>query len=541
MSNAMKLVSVAEMIAIEKAANSKGLSYEMMMENAGANLARIVTSSFSHVKSKRAFGLVGKGNNGGDTLIGLSRMAEQGWEVCAYLVGKRNNRDEIVKSFVKSGGKIIIEVEDNRHTRLKALIKEYPLLLDGLLGTGISLPLRAPITKVLRDTKDTVEKMDIRPMIIAVDCTSGVNCDSGEVADDCLYADLTVCMAAVKMGMLRLPAFAYLGELHLASIGLPAGLKSWKSIKRIVADATLIKEQLPARPLDAHKGTFGTAMVVAGSLNYTGAALLAGKAAYRIGAGLVNLAVPSRLHAALSGHLPEATWLILPDQEGVIAENAAKLLLNNLNNVSALLIGPGFDLEETTKKFIEYLLSSKSKNISSSFGLIEAANNDKKMEMNKLPPMVVDADGLKLLAQIESWETLLPSTSILTPHPGEMAILTGRAKDEIQENRLIIVEQFARKWGHVVVLKGAFTLIASPDGHTCIIPVATPALARAGTGDVLAGMITGLLAQGLDPYPAAYTGAWLHAQAGLNVEIRMRGATSILAGDLLEEIPNVLR
>ena len=541
MSNAMKLVSVAEMIAIEKAANSKGLSYEMMMENAGANLARIVTSSFSHVKSKRAFGLVGKGNNGGDTLIGLSRMAEQGWEVCAYLVGKRNNRDEIVKSFVKSGGKIIIEVEDKGHSRLKALIKEYPFILDGLLGTGISLPLRAPITKVLRDTKDTVEKMDIRPMIIAVDCPSGVNCDSGEVADDCLYADLTVCMAAVKMGMLRLPAFAYLGELHLASIGLPAGLKSWKSIKRIVADATLIKEQLPARPLDAHKGTFGTAMVVAGSLNYTGAALLAGKAAYRIGAGLVNLAVPSPLHAALSGHLPEATWLILPDQEGVIAENAAKLLLNNLNNVSALLIGPGFDLEETTKKFIEYLLSSKSKNISSSFGLIEAANNDKKMEMSELPPLVVDADGLKLLAQIEGWETLLPSTSILTPHPGEMAILTGRAKGEIQENRLKIVEQFAKDWGHVVVLKGAFTLIASPEGHTCIIPVATPALARAGTGDVLAGMITGLLAQGLDPYAAAYTGAWLHAQAGLNVEIRMGGATSILAGDLLEEIPNVLR
>ncbi|MCH7480546.1 MAG: NAD(P)H-hydrate dehydratase [Chloroflexi bacterium] len=541
MSNAMKFVSVAEMIAIEKAANSKGFSYEMMMENAGANLARIVNSSFSHMETKRVLGLVGKGNNGGDTLIGLSRMAEQGWEVCAYVVGKRNNSDEIVKSFVKSGGKIIIEVEDKGHSRLKALIKEYPLILDGLLGTGISLPLRAPITKVLRDTKDTVEKMDIRPMVIAVDCPSGVNCDNGEVADDCLYANLTVCMAAVKIGMLRLPAFAYLGKLRLASIGLPAGLKSWKSIKRIVADATLIKEQLPARPLDAHKGTFGTAMVVAGSLNYTGAALLAGKAAYRIGAGLVNLAVPSPLHAALSGHLPEATWLILPDQEGVIAENAAKLLLNNLNNVTALLLGPGFGLEETTKKFIEYFLSSKTKKISSSFGLIEAENNDNKMEMSDLPPMVVDADGLKLLAQIEGWETLLPSTSILTPHPGEMAILTGMAKDEIQENRLKIVEQVARKWGHVVVLKGAFTLIASPDGYTCIIPVATPALARAGTGDVLAGMITGLLAQGLDPYPAAYTGAWLHAQAGLNVEIRMGGATSILAGDLLEEIPNVLR
>ncbi|MCH7663546.1 MAG: NAD(P)H-hydrate dehydratase [Chloroflexi bacterium] len=308
-----------------------------------------------------------------------------------------------------------------------------------------------------------------------------------------------------------------------------------------MADATLVKEQLPARPLDAHKGTFGTAMVVAGSINYTGAALLAGKAAYRIGAGLVNLAVPSPLHTALSGNLPEAIWLILPDQEGVIAENAAKLLLNNLNNVSALLIGPGIGMEETTKKFIEYFLSPKSKNISNSFGLIEVTNNDEKTEMRDLPPMVVDADGLKLLAQIEGWERLLPSPSILTPHPGEMAIITGIEKEEIQENRLKTVEKYAKDWGHVVVLKGAFTVIASPEGQTCIIPVATPALARAGTGDVLAGMITGLVAQGLNPYLAAYTGAWLHAQAGLAVEKRLGGATSVLAGDLLAEIPNVLR
>jgi NAD(P)H-hydrate epimerase len=204
-----------------------------------------------------------------------------------------------------------------------------------------------------------------------------------------------------------------------------------------------------------------------------------------------------------------------------------------------LLVGPGLGLEDTTKGFMAGLLSGDF-TTGGSMGLISQQINDNKKVESSLPPTVVDADGLKLLAQIEGWPNLLPSPAVLTPHPGEMAILTGESKESIQENRIEIAERYSKEWGHVVVLKGAFTLIASPDGQTALIPVATPALARAGTGDVLAGMIAGLLAQGLDPYTSAYAGAWLHANTGLSLAERLGSTMSTMAGDLLDEIPRVL-
>jgi NAD(P)H-hydrate epimerase len=160
-------------------------------------------------------------------------------------------------------------------------------------------------------------------------------------------------------------------------------------------------------------------------------------------------------------------------------------------------------------------------------------------DIGKIPPLVIDADGLKLLARIKDWHKRLPPASILTPHPGEMAVLSGMSKDEIQANRVEIAEQYARQWGQVVVLKGAFTVIASPEGQAGVTPVASPALARAGTGDVLAGMIVGLLAQGIPPFEAACAGAWLHAQAGL-AAARKGNPASVLAGDLIDEISSIL-
>jgi NAD(P)H-hydrate epimerase len=154
--------------------------------------------------------------------------------------------------------------------------------------------------------------------------------------------------------------------------------------------------------------------------------------------------------------------------------------------------------------------------------------------------MVVDADGLKLLAKIKDWHTSLPANTVLTPHPGEMAIMTGLSTEEIQADRIGIAKQYAKSWGHVVVLKGAFTVIAAPDERSTVIPVASPALARAGTGDVLAGLIVGLLAQGLDAYDAAVAGAWIHAQAGLIAADDLGSSASVLAGEVLEAIPDVM-
>jgi len=253
----------------------------------------------------------------------------------------------------------------------------------------------------------------------------------------------------------------------------------------------------------------------------------------------VTLGVPSPLHPALAGQFPEGTWLLLPHEMGVIAEGAAEIVLQNLGNASALLIGPGFGLEDTTKKFVNNLLSTSPGLKKSSIGFISPSLKGLDADNKKLPPLVIDADGLKLLAQITDWTSIVDKPAVLTPHPGEMAILTGLEVGEIQKDRIAVAETYAETWGHVVVLKGANTVIAEPGGRTAVVPVANPALARAGTGDVLAGIITGLRAQGLGAFESAVSGSWIHAQSGLLSARRMGTSTAVLAGDLLDSLPEV--
>ncbi len=392
---------------------------------------------------------------------------------------------------------------------------------------------------VLEQSLFIMSEMEEPPYIIAVDCPSGIDCDSGEAASECLPADLTVTMAAVKRGMLKLPAFEFVGDLALVDIGLPDELSSFYDLKTEVADYELVSGLLPDRALDSHKGTFGTALIVAGSINYTGAALLAGTAAYRSGAGLVTMAVPGPLHGVLAGQLPEATWILLPHEMGSIAGNASALT-KSLESASALLVGPGFGLEAKTKEFLEGLLTGKpnARKQTSQIGFVRQDVNED-VPVN-LPPMVVDADGLKLLAGISDWHMKLPPLSVLTPHPGEMSVLTGLSKEEIQIDREAVAAKYAKEWGHVVVLKGAFTVIAAPNGQLTMIPVASPALARAGTGDVLAGLIVGLRAQGLDAYDAAVAGAYIHAEAGLLAAEDLGTTASVLASDILNTIVDVI-
>jgi NAD(P)H-hydrate epimerase len=257
---------------------------------------------------------------------------------------------------------------------------------------------------------------------------------------------------------------------------------------------------------------------------------------------LVTLAVPAPVHAALAGRFPEATWVLLPHELGVISSNGSEVLAKNFERASALLIGPGFGTENSTKEFIENILEgrySAKKNVQR-IGFLHQETTKKEENNTKLPPMVVDADGLKLLAQVKDWQKKIPAPAILTPHPGEMSVLTELSKDEIQENRIAIASKYAREWGHVVVLKGAFTVIAAPDGRVTVIPVASPALARAGTGDVLAGLIVGLRAQGLEAYEAAIAGAWIHAQAGLYAADDLGTTASVLAGDVLDSVSDVI-
>lgn len=539
----MKLVTVEEMQSVEREANESGLTYEMMMEHAGNGLAYEVEQAYKHLKSGGVLGLVGPGNNGGDTLVALANLVEKGWSATAYILKVRPKDDPLVNRLISIGGSVIPIDQDPEFEKLEGAVQSHEVIMDGVLGTGITLPLKGKIAKSLTFIQNVLDQMPKKPKIVAVDCPSGVDCDTGKTAPESLAADLTVTMAAIKVGLLKFPANDLIGELRLVGIGLDdqdSRSMNWQSIKREVVDADWVRRRLPNRPREAHKGTFGTALIVAGSVNYTGAGLLAGKGAYLAGVGLVTMAVPAPLHTALAGHFPEGTWLILPHEMGVIDESAAEVVLENLGRATAMLLGPGFGVEDKTEKFLANLIASTPQSRRVRIGFVAAEIEDEKEEKISLPPLVIDADGLKLLKRIPDWSGKLPETTILTPHPGEMAVLTGLSVPEIQSNRIDITEHYARKWGHVVMLKGANTVIAEPNGRTAVIPVASPALARAGTGDVLAGIIVGLRAQGLEAFEAAVSGGWIHAQSGLGAA-KSKGTTiSVLAGDLLEAMIDVV-
>lgn len=535
----MKLVRVAEMQAVEREANEKGWTYAQMMEKAGLGLAEIVESFYGYEDRRVVVGLVGAGNNGGDTLIALETLASAGWQARAYIVGSRPLDDPLVPRLAAAGGAVKLANDDTRFVALDTWLGDATVLLDGVLGTGVRLPLKPEAARVLGHVK----AYDGLPDVVAVDCPSGVDLESGEVADETIPASVTVCMAAVKTGLLCFPAYSLAGTIEVVDIGLPEGIKTWEAIRLQTVTDDMVSALLPVRKPDSHKGTFGTVGVVAGSISYTGAAYLCSEAAYRIGAGLVQIAAPAPLHAALAGQIPEATWVMLPHEAGFIAESAAEELAKHLERITVLVWGPGFGMQDTTSAFVRLLVEGKldrGKSKSIGFAPSAAPGTSGSAPGNPLPPMVIDADGLKLMARVDNWPKKLPGTAVLTPHPGEMAILTGLSVQEIQADRLGIALRYAREWGHVVVLKGAMTVIAEPGGEVRVIPIATSALAHGGTGDVLTGMIAGLRSQGLSPFAAAVAGAWIHAQSGLVATEQVGHEASVLAGDLIEALPEVL-
>ena len=531
----MRLLSVGEMKQIESAADSQGFSYEKMMLKAGNELARVVHKRYFSNESNHAVGLIGSGNNGGDTLIALSSLCTLGWTATAILLKPRTETDKPLQGLLENGGSVLDLSEKGAERRLKSIIEPSNVILDGVLGTGFHLPLSPEYAKLLSEIKKLLDDQTV----VAVDCPSGVECDSGAASPEALDADLTVCMEAVKQGLVRMPGFLKCGEMVTVDLGITRAAKVELSLDRQVADDDLALGLIPSRPRDAHKGTFGTVMVIGGSINYTGAPVLAARAAYRVGAGLVQLAIPASLHPVIAGSIIEGIWLLLDEENGVIAESAAPVIKSHLEKITCMVVGPGIGRDETTARFIRALLMGAVEQHVKTMGFIR----EEKGAISTgaaLPAWVIDADALRILSGVPEWWTHLASHGVLTPHPAEMAALTGLKVEEIQKDRENIALEHAKKWGQVVVLKGALSVIAEPGGRCVIIPAATSALAKAGTGDVLSGLIAGLIAQGAAPFDAAVAGAWLHAQAGIFAAEEVGSEASVMAGDLIEILPYVL-
>ena len=538
----MKIFRVAEMVAAEKAADAAGVSYAQLMETAGKCIADAIIER-SPVLGVNVLVLVGPGNNGGDGLVAGRYLAEAGADVAFYLTIPRDAAvDENFAKIQTMGLFTLIAEYDQRFRVLRTRLIVTDILIDGLLGTGVKRPIGGNLAKLMRQVsagladrraelaaqqqtrltsiaefgqrgKGQGAPAPERPFIVAIDCPSGLNCDTGALDPLALPADLTVTFAGPKRGHFIFPGAAACGEIVVGDIDISPALPEVKAVPLELATQEMIQDLLPKRPLSGHKGTFGKVLIATGCEQYRGAPVLAAKGAFRAGAGLVGLAVPRVVRETAVLQLPEATYPPTADDE-MFSDQSANLLLETIEQYSAVLVGPGLGIADS---FIDSFFNSQT--------------------IERLPPVVVDADGLNVLAKRENWHKQLPPNSILTPHPAEMARLMRIEMREMRErDRVETAVSQAKAWGHIVLLKGAYTVIANPDGQATILPFANPVLAVGGSGDVLSGVILSLLGQGLSPYEATVLGGYFHGATGQLYP----GQSGLLASEIADLIPQVI-
>ncbi|MBI4216393.1 MAG: NAD(P)H-hydrate dehydratase [Chloroflexi bacterium] len=515
----MKLVTSAQMRELERRASGLGLSAELLMEKAGLAVAQEVRKLLDRVAGRRILVLVGPGNNGGDGLVAARHLDDWGASVTLCLTARRHQEGDLNLRRCRERDIPYFEAEgDPGLASFRRALAGSELVIDALLGTGNLRPIAGGVKEILALVAEAKAQ---RPalVVVALDLPSGLDADSGAVDPATLVADVTVTLGYPKRGLFAFPGADRVGRIVAVDIGLPAHLAG--DIRVSLVSPEWVRTHLPLRPQDAHKGSFGRVLVVAGSRQYVGAARLACAGALRVGAGLVTLAVPPDIQPLMGGMMPEVTYLPLPPEEpGLAHPAAAEAILGRLAEYNALVVGPGLGREAKAAGLVRHLL----------FSLAAAGS----------PALVLDADALNILAETPGWPAQLKARAVLTPHPGEMARLRGLTVPQVQAQRLELAGEAAREWGQVVALKGACTVVAAPDGESQLCPFVNPGLASGGTGDVLSGAIAGLLAQGLSPQAAAVCGVYLHGLAG-ELAWEELGDAGMVASDVAEQLPRAIR
>jgi hydroxyethylthiazole kinase-like uncharacterized protein yjeF len=509
----MKIVTAEQMREIDRRATAEyHVPSLLLMENAGLEVCEAADRMLSGADGRSILVISGKGNNGGDGFVAARHLTDAGAEVTIAIA---SDVDEI-KGDARTNLEIVFRMgirclEIYEISDLRDPMESCDLIIDALLGTGI----KGAVTGLAAEIIGAINGSG-RP-VLSVDLPSGVNADTGELVGPCVDATETVTLALPKLGLVTYPAAKHTGDLTIGDIAIPDALVEKMDTKLDLITDEMVRNLLPTREPDAHKGTYGHLAVFAGSVGMTGAACLSSEAAARVGAGLVTLGCPRSLNDVLEVKLTEAMTIALPETPtrslSRDAVDAAQDLLMRCNSVA---IGPGLGHDTDTVKFVHILLPKL------------------------IHPMVIDADGLNAVADDTEVLSRLSAPAVITPHPGEMSRLTGTSTALIQSHRLIAAKDAAAKFGVVVVLKGAGTVIASPDGRAFINPTGNAGMASGGMGDVLTGAIGGFLAQGLSALDAAICGVYLHGMAG-DLAAEDLGTAGLLASDLLPRLPMAIR
>ena len=509
----MKIVTAQQIKNIDRRAiRDFGIPGPVLMENAAAAVMAEMEKFFDNLAGMRIGIICGKGNNGGDGIALARRLSIRGVPVRVALLapfGAVTGEAKINLSILR---KTDVELLQNASTRAIADVVSWSdILVDALLGVGLSTSLKGTYAFA-------VELMNAsgKPLV-AIDVPTGINADTGEVMGSAVRADLTVTMALIKRGLVLHPGAQHAGTIRVADIGIPSEVVDKEKILTNLLTHGSAWGLIDQRRPDANKGSFGHVLVVAGSLGKSGAAVMAARGALRVGAGLVSVALPNSLVPIIQQCVFEA--MCIPSAEsidGTMGIGAEVELLKASGSMSACAIGPGlsthFETVQVVRNFVQRLTI----------------------------PAVIDADGLNALVGALDVLRKIKAPLILTPHPGEMGRLLGISSREVQKDRIGIASGFAVKYNVTLVLKGAGTVIATPDGKVFINSTGNPGMATGGTGDVLTGMIAGLLAQGYTSTEAACLGVYLHGLAG-DLAAGEKGEMAMIAGDLIEKIPQAIR
>ncbi|MBN1191124.1 MAG: NAD(P)H-hydrate dehydratase [Dehalococcoidales bacterium] len=514
----MKIVSVAQMQQAERDCSQFGISLDQLMQVAGKAVAEEVHRLVGDIRRANILVLIGPGNNGGDGLVAARHLYDWGaGRIKVYLCERRKYPDVNLEEVKKRGIHYCELQNDVNFNKFSEWLSEAGIVLDAVFGTGKSRPLTGTFAHILGEVNEARRKRsDLR--VIALDLPSGLNADSGLVDPSTPSADNTITLGFPKTGLYNLPGAEKAGKISLVDIGIPHSLVD--HIQTRLLGPKGVKAILPGRSLIAHKGTHGKIMALTGSINYPGAAYLACSSTLRVGAGLTTLAIARSLYPVLAVKLTEVTYVPLPESSaGLLSTDAVEMVCRQLPQYDVLLAGCGSGQSQPVKDLIESLLVKSSL---------------------KLPRVVLDADGINILAGIPEWWKTFKDNAVLTPHAGEMSRLLGRTVTEVQSDRISLAREAAAQWHKTVVLKGAYTVIAAPDGRVNVSPFANAGLASAGTGDVLAGAVAGMAAQGLELFEAASCAVYVHALAGEMVKEKT-GDAGMLAGDLLPFLPLAIR
>jgi len=487
----------------------------VLMERAGEGIVRHLEEHCGPARGKSITILCGKGNNGGDGLVVARLLHRRGAQIHVVLLTPVTDlgRDAatMYRRLVRVTGRTAI-IRFRSADQVRHLLASSDILIDALLGTGLS----SVVTGTYREAIELINSAG-KP-VIAVDIPSGLHADTGAILGQAIRASLTITCGLPKLGLYVDAGIDQAGVIRVVDIGIPPTYVDAIESRTLLLTSDSAFQSLPQRAPSAHKGIFGHAGIIAGSVGKTGAAAMAARAALRVGAGLVTVATPSSVNDVLEAKLLEAMTMPLPETKArTLARSGLDRVVAFIQARTAIAVGPGLSTHPETVELVQSLMKYLDR------------------------PSVLDADALNALAGRASLLTECKTPPILTPHPGEMARLEVDATTQsVNADRIGTARRFARERGVFVVLKGARTVIARPDGLVAICPTGNPGMATAGSGDVLTGMIVGLLAQRVLAWEAACAATYFHGSAG-DLASQHLGQPGMLAGDLIAQIPYALQ